>query len=109
MAYEIVKGLRDKDEKQLLGILSQSVSGKDRLKNKKHKVWRSSFDWKECRTNDFIIQKLDYIHLNPCSGKWNLSHIPEEYEHSSAKFYICGMEGIYPVTNYLALDDIDFT
>jgi len=54
-------------------------------------------------------QKLNYIHLNPCQWKWNLSNTPEDYEHSSAKFYICGEQGGYPVTNYLALDDVDIT
>ena len=49
------------------------------------------------------------MHLNPCKGKWNLSNTPEEYKHSSAKFYICGMQGVYTVTNYLELADIDFT
>ena len=49
------------------------------------------------------------MHLNPCKGKWNLSNTPEEYKHSSAKFYICGMQGDYPVTNYRQLADIDFT
>jgi hypothetical protein len=53
-------------------------------------------------------QKLNYMHLNPCKGKWNLSNKPEEYEHSSAKFYICGIQGVYPVTNYKELADIDF-
>ncbi len=25
-----------------------------------------SFDWKECRSDKFIDQKLEYIHANPC-------------------------------------------
>ncbi len=29
--------------------------------------------------------------------------------HISAKFYITGDEEIYPVTNYMALEDIDLT
>jgi hypothetical protein len=32
-----------------------------------------------------------------------------EYEHSTAKFYITGEQGIYKVKNYLELEDIDLT
>ncbi|MCC6721130.1 MAG: hypothetical protein IT243_02940 [Bacteroidia bacterium] len=109
MAYDIVNGLKANGENRLLDILEQSASANEKLRNKKHKVWIPSFDWKDCRSNAFIEQKLNYMHLNPCSGKWNLAATPEDYEHSSAKFYICGMQSIYPVTNYLSLADIDFS
>ena len=49
------------------------------------------------------------MHTNPCKGKWNLVENPVDYMHSSAKFYITGEQGIYPVTNYMALEDIDLT
>ena len=41
------------------------------------------------------------------TGKWQLSVNAIEYVHSSAKFYICGEQGIYPVLNFRELDDID--
>lgn len=31
--------------------------------------------------------KLDYIHKNPCNGKWNLAGSYVEYGHSSIHFY----------------------
>jgi len=34
---------------------------------------------------------------------------PDDYEHSPANYYICGERGDYPVTNYLGLDDMDFS
>jgi len=34
---------------------------------------------------------------------------PEAYIHSSAKFYGTGEQGIYPVTNYGEMEDIDLT
>ncbi|HMT76034.1 MAG TPA: hypothetical protein PKA77_18310 [Chitinophagaceae bacterium] len=40
------------------------------------------------RTNGDMLQKLNYIHDNPCKGKWNLAAATVDYEHSSAKFYI---------------------
>ena len=109
MAYEIVKRLKVNGEVKLLTNLELAVSDKDKLRKKRHEVWKNSFDWKECNSNEFIEQKLNYIHLNPCQRKWNLSNTPEDYKPSSAKFYICGMQGNYPITNYLELADIEFS
>ena len=56
-----------------------------------------------------IEQKLNYIHDNPCIGKWNLAESPVDYIHSSAHYYITGEQGIYSVTNYMELEDIDLS
>ena len=109
MAYEIIKRLEEKGETKLLHQLNLSVEAKDRERNKKHEVWEDSFDWKECRTHKFMKQKLDYMHDNPCRGKWNLVTDVTEYVHCSAKFYLCNEQGVYQVMNYLELDDIDLT
>jgi len=109
MAYEIIKRLEEKGETKLLHQLNLSVEAKDRERNKKHEVWEDSFDWKECRTHKFMKQKLDYMHDNPCRGKWNLVTDVTEFVHSSAKFYLCNEQGVYQVMNYLELDDIDLT
>jgi len=78
-------------------------------KNKKlHEVWELSFDWKDCRSNKFCWQKLDYIHNNPCTGKWTLSVNPIEYAHSSATFYLTGVQGFYRVTNFMEMEDLCF-
>ena len=70
-------------------------------------MWEDSFDWKECNSTAFIMQKIDYMHNNPCTGKWQLAVNAIEYIHSSAKFYLSGQQGIYPVLNFRELDDID--
>ena len=54
-------------------------------------------------------QKIDYMHDNPCRGKWNLVNDVTGYTHSSARFYLCEEQGVYPVMNFLELDDIDLT
>ncbi len=61
----------------------------------------NSFDREECRTEKFIMQKLNYIHNNPCSGRWRLADDPIHYLHSSASFYISGKKGIYEVRDYM--------
>jgi putative transposase len=35
----------------------------------------------------FLIEKINYIHYNPVTGKWQLAKNFVEYEHSSASFY----------------------
>jgi hypothetical protein len=109
IAYEIKNRLKQQQQFKLLHQLEVAVESKDRDRNKKHEVWEDSFDWKECRTHKYMRQKLDYMHANPCRGKWNLAPSPSEYDHSSARFYICGEHAAYPVTSYLELDDIDLT
>ncbi|MFN7407048.1 MAG: hypothetical protein ACK5SL_10980 [Cyclobacteriaceae bacterium] len=59
--------------------------------------------------DQFMEQKLNYIHENPCRGEWNLAKYPEDYMHSSAKYYATGEQGIYEVMSYALLADIDLT
>lgn len=109
MAYEIVERLRQKNEIELLNKLAEEVENTRKKKNKLHEVWKLSFDWKDCRSKEFINQKLNYIHNNPCRGKWNLCSSPYEYLHSSAKYYLIMEQGIYPITNIWEMEDLEFT
>jgi hypothetical protein len=109
IAYEIIKRLETQNELVLLGRLSAAVESTDKERGKKHEVWEDSFDWKEWRSHFYINQKLDYMHLNPCNGKWNLATSPINYLQSSARFYACGEQGIYILTNVNELDDVDLT
>ncbi len=109
MAYEIIKKLKTGKEDKLLQRLHVSVEAKDMERNKKHEVWEGSFDWKECKTNDFIRQNWEYIHNNPVKGKWNLAATAADYKHSSARFYLTGHKGVYPVSDFCELADMDLT
>jgi REP element-mobilizing transposase RayT len=109
MAYEIIKRLEDGKESELLQQLSNDVETKRRQNKKLHEVWELSFDWKICNSKEFTDQKLNYIHNNPCSGKWKLCNSPFEYEHSSAKYYITGAQGLYPVRNFMEMEDVNLT
>ena len=53
-------------------------------------------------------QKLSYMYDNPWAKKWNLCNSPEEYGHSSPRFYITGEAGIYPVTNFMKMENVIF-
>jgi hypothetical protein len=100
MAYDIIKRLELQNENILLNRLQLAVQASDRRRGKKHEVWKDSFDVKECRTEKFVLQKLHYIHNNPCTGKWKLAESPELYLHSSALFYLSGKHSCYPVKDY---------
>ncbi len=83
----------------MLAKLQALLSATEIKQGKLHRVFEPSFDWKECRTNNFIVQKLNYIHNNPCKAE--VCKAPEDYVHSSAKFYSTGEQGHYKVTSSL--------
>lgn len=109
MAYEIVKRLNEQKNDEMLTLLTSYVNATERKRGKLHEVFEPLFDWKECLSATFIEQKLEYMHKNPCSGAWELASQPEEYIHSSAGYYASGEQGIYQVTNYMELQDVDLT
>ena len=109
IAYGIVEKLQKDDNQETLSKLQAGVRKTDRKRGKKHEVWEDSFDWKECFSNKMICGKLDYMHNNSLSGKWQLVDDPTNYVHSSAKYYITGEQGIYAVTHYMELEDVDLT
>jgi len=104
MAYDLVKLLKEEGKNVILEQMELWVNNSERRRNKRHEVFEPSFDRKECRTISFLKQKMDYIHLNPC--KKGLAGLPEDYVHSSAKYYCTGVQGIYPVITYMELQDI---
>ena len=109
MAYALVSKLEDQNKKNVLAELSSYVNETERQRNKLHEVFEPSFEWKDCRTQKFIKQKLDYIHANPCRGKWNLVDKYWDYIHSSAYYYVTGEQRGYEVFDYARLQDIDLT
>ena len=67
-------------------------------KKQKYKIWMKDVDIKNVLTPEFLIQKVEYIHLNPLQEKWvDLLKIdkPEDYKYSSARFYLSGIEDHY--------------
>ena len=87
MAYEIVKRLKELNRADILLRMSAAVSINERKKNQQHKVFENSFDAKAIVSDNFLQQKLRYIHLNPVKSNDQLVDDWKEYEHSSASFY----------------------
>jgi len=57
------------NSEQLLTRLKNGVNDTQKKSGKLHQVFEPSFECKVCTTNAFTLQKLNYIHLNPVSGK----------------------------------------
>ena len=108
IAYDLVKQLKENNSTLILSELNNDLNNTEKKEGKIYGVFETSFDWKECRTQKFIQQKLNYIHWNPCKGN-KIVELPEQYIHSSAKFYVDGVQGICPVTSFMELRDIDLT
>ena len=90
MAYEIIKRLEEAKRQDILDYLSDEVSEREKKKGQLHKVFTDSFDAKGVYNEKFFNQKMNYTHLNPVSGKWQLVNDFTEYGHSSASFYEIG-------------------
>ena len=52
-----------------------------------YQFWERDSLVKECWSEAFLLQKLNYIHNNPCQAHWNLAILPEDYSWSSAGLY----------------------
>lgn len=87
MAYEIIRRLNAQSAHELFKKLATDVSAHERRKGQLHKVFAESFDAKPVYSEAFFQQKVDYIHHNPVSGKWQLATDFTAYPHSSASFY----------------------
>jgi hypothetical protein len=109
IGYILINRLKEKNETAILEQLSKAVNKSDSKRGKLYELWEDSFDWKECTGHAFIEQKLNYMHQNPCTGKYNLVRNAEDYMHSSARYYLTSEHGIYPVTDFMQLEDIDLT
>ena len=98
LAYQIIELLKQDKQYKLLKFFNANARIKD---NAKHKVFEDRYDSLLIETHKFFLQKLNYIHRNPCQENWNLVEKPEDYKHSSTSNYILG-KGVYEVdiTNF---------
>jgi putative transposase len=93
-SQQIIKLLRNQNS----GTLNKFVSQRS---DRKYQIWQATHAPKEIETFDFFKQKLNYIHWNPCSGRWHLCEQPEEYLYSSARDYLTDEEGLLKIVKVL--------
>lgn len=100
MVYEIIIRLEANRAIEVLHILSENLTEREKKKGQLHKVFKDSFDAKASYSDKFMKQKMDYIHHNPVSGKWQLVNDFTEYIHSSAAFYELGISNLFTPLHY---------
>ncbi len=55
--------------------------------NKRYEFWQRDPLAISILSKEMAMQKLNYIHNNPVSGKWDLAKEPNDYKYSSSTFY----------------------
>ncbi len=88
---ELIKAVKGEPESRREWLLEQfSKAASTTKKEQKYKVWQNGYHAKEIITNEFAIQKLNYIHENPV--KEGIVERAEDYIFSSARDY-SGLNG----------------
>jgi putative transposase len=103
MAYEVINHLESIGDDKMLNRLKNLTTARENKKGQLHRVFKDSFDAKAIYSLDFLLQKVNYIHNNPVSGKWTLAKNFVEYEHSSASFYELQLVKHFRPLHYLDL------
>jgi putative transposase len=97
-AHEFLKKLK---------ISAQSVLYEVNAANKKHEIWQRDSLSIEIYSRAVAMQKLQYIHFNPLSKKWQLAKDDLEYYFSSARFYETGVDEFGFLNNLFEVFDGD--
>lgn len=62
-----------------------------------YKVWEDGYDARDMFSMEFLQQKMDYMHHNPCQPQWKMVESPEQYIWSTAGFYMDGKPCVIPI------------
>lgn len=90
---KITDAIQNNDESRrewLLSLFKSAANSHSR--NETYQVWTHENHAEQIFSNDFIEQKIEYIHNNPVKAGW--VEKPEDYLYSSARCY-ADMESIF--------------
>ncbi len=93
-AHKILKKLREDNKKELLDIFHKN---KRDLRHE-HSIWQD-IQAKNIYSEDFLWQKMEYIHQNPVAKEWKLAENRGDYIYSSAAYYDYGKKSIIEFTD----------
>ncbi|MCX6796140.1 MAG: hypothetical protein NTW06_01435, partial [Candidatus Falkowbacteria bacterium] len=93
LAYGVVRLLAEDGNDNLLNFFAINARTKDQAK---HRVFADRYDSLIIQSQKLFLEKLNYIHNNPCQPSWKLAKEPEQYKYSSSANYILG-KGHYDV------------
>ena len=92
-AQQIKFNLQDSNSPELNQFKKE---GSDR----QYQFWQRNSRNTRIYNREVFEQKLDYIHLNPLQEKWQLVNQPEDYEYSTARYYMLNMDDWGFITHY---------
>lgn len=92
-ARQIYRQFQAEGKTKVLDVLKKEG---ERVKQE-YKVWEDGYDARDVFSMEFLQQKTDYIHNNPCQPQWKLVEAPEEYLWSTAGFYFAEKPCIIPI------------
>jgi len=96
-AKQIIRQYQAEDNQRVLAFLEQMAAD---IQDQRYKVWEEGYDARDVFSSDFLRQKMEYSHNNPCQPHWQLAERPELYPWSSARYYLLGVPAI------IAVDDV---
>ena len=99
-AHAILKELRRQNRDELLAYFHQKALESKEKKN--HKIWEN-IQAKNVYSQEFLIQKLEYIHNNPIQPRWQLVEVRSLWKYSSACFYDEDKIPIIPISDIRAI------
>jgi REP element-mobilizing transposase RayT len=94
---QIIRQYRAEDNQRVIAFLEQAA---EHLADQRYKVWEKGYDARNVFSIDFLRQKVNYVHNNPCQPHWQLAECAEAYPWSSARFYLLGEPAV------IAVDDV---
>lgn len=94
---QIIRQYHAENNHRALRLLERAAHD---IPDQQYKVWEDGYDARDVFSPDFLRQKAEYIHNNPCQPHWQLAARPEEYPWSSARYYVLGEPSI------IAIDDM---
>jgi REP element-mobilizing transposase RayT len=94
VADRLIRQYQVEKNQKVLNFLSSKVTRPDK---QKYKVWEDGYNAKNVFSPEFLRQKLEYLHYNPCQPQWSLVKNPADYIWSSARFYYTDQPSIIPV------------
>jgi putative transposase len=91
----IIRQLQVEDDQTMLRTLRK----RSQDNRQEFKVWEDGYDARDIFTLEFLEQKMDYTHHNPCQPHWKLVELPEDYAFSSAGFYLANKPCIISIND----------
>jgi len=92
-AHEILNELRENKKIELIKYFRNKAKDK---KDRKHKIWQN-IQAKNIESEEFLVQKIEYIHTNACNKGWQLVKDRADYKYSSACYYDKGKKPIIEI------------